>query len=187
MKIGYARASLKQSNESLETQRKTLEAAGCEEIFIDEVSGAQSSRPALDAALAARRTNEDVLVVTRVDRLGRTSVDALSTIRDLADRGIGVLVLDPELDTRDTTGQLAIMVASRLAELEREQLVERTREGVTHARSQGRVAGPKPKLSREQVEAVRAAVHDGQPITAIAKSFHVSRPTIYRVLKDSAR
>ena len=182
MRIGYARVSTKRQGESLETQREVLEAAGCGKVFTDEISGARSSRPGLDEALAYMR-EDDVLVVTRLDRLGRSVLDTLKTIDDLAKRGVAVVLLAPELDTRSKEGKLMVTIMSGLAEWERNLLIERTREGVAHARAQGRIAGPKPKLSPEQVEAVKAAVSGGQTIAAIARSFKVSRPTIYRALQ----
>lgn len=125
----------------------------------------------------------DVLVVTRLDRLGRTTLDTLKTVAELADRGSPVVILDPRLDTRNKDGQLMVTILSGLAQWERDLLIERTKEGVAHARSQGRVAGPKPKLSKEQEKAVCAAVEGGKPISAVARAFEVSRPTIYKALE----
>ena len=93
-------------------------------------------------------------------------------------------MLDPALDTRTKEGKLMMTIMSGLAEWERDLLIERTREGVAHARAQGRIAGPKPKLNDEQVRAVRAAVADGQNISAVARAFNVSRPTVYKALED---
>ncbi len=186
MKIGYARVSTKRQGESLETQRETLDNVGCEKVFTDQISGAKSKRPGLDAALEYMRT-DDVLVVTRLDRLGRTVLDTLKTIDELAQRGVRVKILDPELDTGTKEGKLMVTIMSGLAQWERDLLIERTREGVAHARAQGRVGGPKPKLNGEQIEAVKAAVSSGQPVAAVARSFGVSRPTIYRVLEKSER
>ena len=183
MLIGYARVSTKRQGDSLDTQRDVLEDYGCEKVFIDTISGAKSARPGLDAALEYMRDG-DVLVVTRLDRLGRTALDTLRTINDLDERGIPVIMLDPALDTRTKEGKLMMTIMSGLAEWERDLLIERTREGVAHARAQGRIAGPKPKLNDEQVRAVRAAVADGQNISAVARAFNVSRPTVYKALED---
>lgn len=186
MRIGYARVSTKRQGESLETQKAALEDAGCRKLFADTISGAKSARPGLDDALAYMR-EDDVLVVTRLDRLGRTTLDTLRTIDDLNGRGIPVILLDPALDTRTKEGKLMVTIMSGLAEWERDLLIERTREGVANARERGRVAGPKPKLSPEQAEAVRAAVDSGQTITSVARSFGVSRPTIYKALQKNVR
>lgn len=183
MEIGYARVSTKRQGESLDAQREALEDYGCEKVFTDTISGAKSARPGLDAALDYMRDG-DVLVVTRLDRLGRTALDTLRTINDLDERGVPVIMLDPALDTRTKEGKLMVTIMSGLAEWERDLLIERTKEGMAHARSQGRVPGPKPKLNDEQVRAVRAAVADGQNISAVARAFNVSRPTVYKALED---
>ena len=158
MKIGYARVSTKGQSESLETQRGALEAAGCARVFEDTISGAKSARPGLKAALDYMR-DDDVLVVTRLDRLGRTA-----------------------LDTRTKEGRLMVTIMSGLAEFERDLLIERTKEGVAHARAEGRVAGPKPKLSAEQVRLAGKAVESGESVAAVARSLGVSRQTVYRAL-----
>lgn len=138
MLIGYARVSTKRQGDSLETQRDALEDYGCEKVFADTISGAKSERPGLDAALDFMRDG-DVLVVTRLDRLGRTALDTLRTIHDLDARGVPVVMLDPALDTRTKEGKLMVTIMSGLAEWERDLLIERTKEGMAHARSQGRV------------------------------------------------
>ena len=183
MLIGYARVSTKRQGDSLDTQRETLEGYGCEKVFTDTISGAKSQRPGLDAAVEYMRDG-DALVVTRLDRLGRTALDTLRTIHDLDARGVPVVMLDPALDTRTKEGKLMVTIMSGLAEWERDLLIERTKEGMAHARSQGRLPGPKPKLNDEQIQAVRAAVADGQNIASVARSFGVSRPTIYKALED---
>ena len=183
MFVGYARVSTKRQGDSLENQRETLERYGCVKVYTDTISGAKSARPGLDAALEYVRDG-DVLVVTRLDRLGRTALDTLRTINDLDERGIPVIMLDPALDTRTKEGKLMVTIMSGLAEWERDLLIERTKEGMAHARSQGRVPGPKLKLNDEKIQAVRAAVADGQNIASVARSFGVSRPTIYKALED---
>lgn len=183
MYIGYARVSTKRQGDSLDTQRDVLEGYGCEKVFTDTISGAKSQRPGLDAALEFMRDG-DVLVVTRLDRLGRTALDTLRTINDLDERGVPVIMLDPAQDTRTKEGKLMVTIMSGLAEWEHDLLIERTKEGMAHARSQGRVPGPKPKLNDEQVRAVRAAVAGGQNISAVARAFNVSRPTVYKALED---
>lgn len=182
MKVGYARVSTRDQEGSLEGQRATLEAAGCTKVFQDRLSGAQTDRPGLADALAYLRDGEDTLAVARLDRLGRSLPDALRTAQTLADRGIGLQALDVDLDTSTASGRLMLNMLLMLAEWERDLLRERTREGVARARAAGRRPGPKPKLSAEQVEAVRAAVAGGQPVAAVARSFAVSRPTIYKAL-----
>ncbi|KAB1653256.1 recombinase family protein [Pseudoclavibacter chungangensis] len=181
MKIGYARVSTKGQSESLEVQRAALEAAGCARVFSDTMSGAKAARPGLKDALDYMR-DDDVLVVTRLDRLGRTALDTLRTIESLAKQDVAVVVMKPELDTRTKEGRLMVTIMSGLAEFERDLLIERTKEGVAHARAEGRVPGPKPKLSAEQVRLAGKAVAGGESVSSVARSLGVSRQTLYRAL-----
>lgn len=185
MKVGYARVSTRDQEGSLAGQEAALSAAGCERVFRDRLSGAQANRPGLSAALDYVRDSEDTLVVARLDRLGRSLPDALRTVQSLVDREIGLQALDVELDTSTATGRLMLNMLLMLADWERDLLRERTREGVARARAAGRRPGPKPKLDQEKTAAVRAAVASGQPVAAVARSFGVSRPTIYKALEGA--
>lgn len=187
MLIGYARVSTSRQGESLKTQREALLDAGCDpqHMYADQISGTKWSRPELDKALAYMREG-DTLVVTRLDRLGRNVRETILTMADLGDRGINVRVLDPQLDTSDPMQRVVLHVMASLAEWERELLVARTREGVAHARAEGRVAGPKPKLTAEQVRLARKAVADGESIASVARSLGVSRQTIYRAMDKAS-
>lgn len=122
----------------------------------------------------------DTIVVTHLDRLGRNLHETVTTIADLARREINIQVLEPTLDTSKPADKVVVNVIVSLAEWERELLVERIREGVAHARAQGRVAGPKPKLTDEQA---RQLIEGGESISSVARSFNVSRQTLYRALE----
>lgn len=184
MLIGYARVSTATQGESLKTQRQALLDSGCDpkHIYADSISGAKWSRPELDKALEFMREG-DTLVVTRLDRLGRNVRETILTIADLGDRGMNVRVLEPSLDTAQPTHKVLITIMSALAEWERDLLIARTREGVAHARAEGRVAGPKPKLSPEQLRMARKAVASGESVASVARSLGVSRQTVYRALE----
>lgn len=188
MLIGYARVSTARQGQSLDTQREALIDAGCgaDHIYIDTISGTKWQRPGLDAALDYMRP-DDTLVVTRLDRLGRNLVETVTTISDLADQNINVRVLEPALDTSRPADKVVVNVMASLAEWERDLLVRRTREGVAHARAQGRIAGPKPKLTTEQKEQIAKLVESGSTITSVARGYNVSRQTIYRALRDVAK
>lgn len=181
MKVGYARVSTKRQGESLETQRQALEAAGCARVFEDVLSGARASRPGLKAALDYMR-DDDVLVVTRLDRLGRTALDTLRTIEKLAQQDVLVIVLKPELDTRTKEGKLMVTFMSGLAEFERD-LADRAHQGRCGARP-GRGRGrPQAEALPEQVRLARKAIEAGESVTAVARSLGVSRQTLYRALE----
>ncbi|WLF43918.1 recombinase family protein [Corynebacterium diphtheriae] len=151
-------------------------------MYSDTISGAKWSRPGLDDALAYM-SPDDTLVVTRLDRLGRNMVEPVTTISDLVDQDINVRVLEPALDTSRPADKVVVNIMASLAEWERDLLVQRTREGVAHARVEGRVAGPKPKLNPEQKKQINQLFQSGESVFALARSFKVSRPTIYRALK----
>lgn len=180
MKIGYARVSTQNQQDSLIAQQKILESYGCKKVYADQFSGVKSERPGLRAALDYAREN-DSIVVTRLDRLGRSTVDILRTVQELDSRGITIEALDTQLDTRTPAGRLVLSVLASMAEFERNLIVERTREGLAHARAQGRVGGRRPKLDETQQQAVLAAIESGLSESQVAQSFGVSRSTITRI------
>lgn len=180
MKIGYARVSTRGQAESSNNQRQQLEQYGCKKIFTDVASGRRTSRPGLQAALDYARET-DSLVVTRLDRLGRSTVDVLHTVQDLSNRGIAIEALDTKLDTQTPAGKLVVSVLASMAEFERNLIVERTREGLGHAREQGRVGGRRPKLDATQQQAALAAIASGMSESQVAQTFGVSRSTITRL------
>lgn len=185
MKVGYARVSTRDQEDSLRAQEVLLKSAGCPKVFQDRMSGVRVDRPGLARALDYLRDGEDVLVVARLDRLGRSLPDALRTVKELADRGIGLEALDVQLDTSTASGKMMLTLLLALAEWERDLLRERTMEGVARARAAGRQPGPKPKLDEERTAAVCAAVAGGQPVAAVARAFGVSRPTVYKALQTA--
>ena len=180
MKIGYARVSTHQQRDSLSAQKQALEAHDCEKIYTDHLSGAKTDRPGLQAALEYAREG-DSIVVTRLDRLGRSTVDTLRIVQELNDRGITIEALDTDLDTRTPAGRLVLSVLISMAEFERNLSVERTREGLAHARAQGRVGGRRPKLDETQQQAALAALASGMSEAQVAQTFGVSRSTITRL------
>lgn len=184
MKIGYSRVSTARQGQSLETQREALLDAGCDaqHLYSDTISGTKWDRPGLSEALEYMRPG-DTLVVTRLDRLGRNLRETVTTIADLAQRDINIQVLEPSLDTSRPADKVVVNVMASLAEWERELLIERTREGVAHARAQGRVAGPKPKLSPEQARQALQLLAGGESVASVARSFNVSRQTLYRAIE----
>ena len=183
MLIGYARVSTARQGESLDTQRDALLDVGCDSthFFSDIVSGSKWQRPGLKKALAYMRPG-DTLVVTRLDRLGRSLRETVTTIADLAERDINVRVLEPALDTAKSTDKVVVNVMASLAEWERDLLISRTKEGVAHARAQGRVGGRPKALTADQMRQIRALHAQGENVTALSRSFNVSRQTIYRAL-----
>lgn len=180
MRVGYIRRSTREQPTTLASQREALEADGCKRVFEDTISGAKSRRPGLDAALDYLRPG-DRLVVTRLDRLGRTRVDTLNTMDELRQRGIIVECHHPRLDTSDPAGRLVMAVLADLAEWERDVLIERTREGLAQARKLGRTGGRPPALNAEQQANVITIREAGVSRSDTAKTFGVSPSTIARI------
>ena len=184
MRIGYARVSTEEQN--LDLQRQALEAAGCEKIFEDRVSGAAVNRPALDCALAAMGAG-DVLVVWKLDRLGRDLRHLVNLIHDLTARDIGFKVLEghgAEIDTTTANGRLIFGIFAALAEFERELIRERTRAGMQAAKRRGVHVGRPPKLEPHQVAHARELIARGKTRGEVAALLGVSPKTLWRALRD---
>ena len=138
MTIGYIRVSTQEQDEAL--QRDALEAAGCERLFVDRASGAITSRPALDAMLEQLRAG-DVVVVWRLDRLGRSLRHLIDVVNDLQSHGVQLRSLTENLDTSTPSGKLTFHVFGAMAQFERDLIRERTQAGLAAARARGRKGG----------------------------------------------
>jgi DNA invertase Pin-like site-specific DNA recombinase len=179
--IGYARVSTDDQSPDLQTD--ALVAAGCERVFVDHASGTKTSRPELDRLLDHLRPG-DVLVVWRLDRLGRSMRHLVGLIEDLAARGVGFRSVTESVDTTTTGGKLVFGIFAALAEFERALIVERTYAGLTAARSRGRVGGRPPALSPAQITTARTMYSAGDlTVAEIAESLKVSTATVYRAVR----
>lgn len=177
--VGYARVSTASQAESLAEQRDRLHQLGAVRVFEDVASGARADRPGLAAARDFLRAG-DTLTVTRLDRLGRSMLDTLTTLHELDTAGVRVRALDLDLDTDTPAGRMVVHVMSALSEWERDMIRARTREGLAHARAQGRRGGRRRVLTDQQVTAIEAAA--GTVSNADLAAMHgVSLRTISRV------
>lgn len=177
--FGYARVST--NGQSLATQLAELKAANCEKVFQEKVSGARSDRKQL-VRLMAVLSKEDTLVVTRLDRLARSTRDLLNLLAALAEKGAGFKSLrDTWADTTTAHGRLMLTVLGGLAEFERELIRNRTGEGRERAKERGVVMGRKPKLTLHQRREALARREAGEVLTEIARSYNVSHSTISRL------
>ncbi len=174
--IGYGRVSKRDQNPN--AQRDLLAAAGCDELFIDKASGKLASRPELDAAMRHLRVG-DVLVITRLDRLGRSVKHLAALAVELQERKIGLRVLQQGIDTTTAVGRLFFHILAAIAEFERELIIERTVDGLDATRARGR----KPTLTEAAIRQAQA-MYDSRQYTVeqIAAAFKTTRPTIYRAL-----
>ncbi len=186
MLIGYARVSTQEQTLSL--QQDALTQAGCTRLFTDQISGSKAERPGLDEALAFLRTG-DVLVVWRLDRLGRSLGHLIETITALSQRGIGFKSLTEQIDTTTPSGKLVFHVFGALAEFERDLIRERTQAGLSAARARGRVGGrPKALQDPKKLAMVQRLYDDpNTSIDEICRTLRISRTTLYRYVKPGNR
>lgn len=181
-RIGYARVSTNDQN--LDLQITALRAAGCGEIFTDQgISGANFGRPGLSAAMAILKPN-GMLVVWRLDRLGRSLVDLIQTINDLSKREIEFRSLTENIDTSTSGGRLLFHVMGAMAEFERAIISERTKAGMASARTRGVQIGRRRSLTLEQrTEAFQAIHTEGLSAEVVAKRFGVHPKTLQRYFR----
>lgn len=186
--IGYARVSTQDQHP--EAQTDALAAAGCERVFVDRASGKLARRPELDKALAYLRPG-DVLVVTKLDRLGRSVRNLIELAGELNEHGVGLRVLHQGIDTTTPGGKLFFHMIAAIAEFERDMITERTLDGLDAARARGRTGGRKPKITAAKLATARRMYDetgaDGKrahTVQEIADVIGVSRATLYRALGE---
>jgi len=185
MLIGYARVSKADGSQSLDLQKDALNAADIPEsqIYSDRASGKKDDRPGLEACLKALRTG-DVLVVWKLDRLGRSLHHLVKTASLLSDRGIGLRVLTGQgarIDTTTAAGRLSFGIFAALAEFERELIRERTRAGLQAARARGRKGGRKFALTKAQGRMAQAAMANRDTsVSELCKELGIRPVTLYR-------
>jgi DNA invertase Pin-like site-specific DNA recombinase len=187
VRIGYGRVSTRDQNP--DSQRDALTAAACDKILIDKASGKLARRPELDKALLVARA-DDHLVVTKLDRLGRSLEHLIALSKELQARDINLVVLDQGIDTSTAVGRMFFQILGAIAEFEHALMSERTRDGLEAARTRGRSGGQRPKLTPRQAKIAQAMYEETAPdarrahtVQQIADEFGVTRPTIYRHLQ----
>ena len=183
MRVGYARVSTKDQN--LDLQVDALKNADCGKVYQEVVSGAKTARPVLDDLLANLRRG-DVLVVWKLDRLGRSLNHLITLTNELIERQVGLISLNDPIDTTTAQGRLIFNIFASLAEFERDLIRERTQAGLVAARARGRTGGRPGGLS-EQAKATAMAAEilykEGNlSVRAIAEQLGISKPTLYKYL-----
>ena len=174
---GYARVSTDDQDEA--SQVDQLRHAGCDVLYVDHASGASMERPQWKACLKSLGAG-DVLVVVRIDRLGRSLIDLIETIDRLGERRVQFRSLTEGIDTTTPGGRMVFQISGAFAEYERSLIRARTREGLAAARGRGVVIGRPRALSPEQVATVHRLRATGESVSAIARVLGVARSTIYR-------
>jgi DNA invertase Pin-like site-specific DNA recombinase len=178
MLIGYARTSTLEQKASLEAQRESLRAIGCERVWEEQVSSV-AARTALSEALSFARDG-DTLVVTKLDRLARSVKHLGEVIEELEGKGVSLRVLDLALDTSNATGKLMMNVLGSVAQFEREMMLERQREGIAKAKAQGKYKGRRP-TAREKAEEVMQLLGEGVSKREVSKRLGLSERSVYRI------
>jgi DNA invertase Pin-like site-specific DNA recombinase len=181
-RIGYARVST--TDQHPEVQHDALAEAGCSRIFTDRgVSGKLARRPQWDACLGYLREG-DVLVVTKLDRLGRSVKHLVDLGLQLRERGIDLVVTQQGIDTTTPAGKLLFHLLAAIAEFEADLISERTRDGLAAARARGRTGGRKRSLTARQAAVIRDMYESRKhTVNEIAETFGVSHMTVYRYLR----
>lgn len=178
--IGYARVSTHDQN--LDLQRDALKVGGCKTVFEDKISGATSERPGLTEALAYLRDG-DVLMVWKLDRLGRSMSHLIKTVNDLEAIGVGFKSLTEQIDTTTPSGRLIFHVFASLGQFERDLNRERTQAGLRAAEARGRKGGRKRVLTDEKVALAKAHIAKGLTVREAASRVKVSKTVLYSALR----
>lgn len=181
-RIGYARVSTAEQDTALQTD--ALQKAGCSRIFEDKVSGAKAERPGLAAALSYLREG-DILVVWRLDRLGRSLRHLIETVATLEAQGVGFQSLTENIDTTTPGGRLIFHVFGALGQFERDLIRERTRAGLAAAAARGRKGGRKPVMTPEKLQRAREYIANGLNVREAAARLKVGKSTLYVALQTT--
>lgn len=184
MLIGYARTSTLDQKAGLDAQRRDLEAAECERIFVEQVSSVDVVNRAQLAEVLAFAREGDTLVVTRLDRLARSVAHLVGILGQLEEKGVALRILSMGIDTATPTGKLMLTILGGVAEFEREIMLERQREGIAKAKAEGKYKGRAPTARAKAAEVLR--LHgDGIGGTEIAKRLGIGRASVYRILEEA--
>ena len=183
MLIGYARVSTREQN--LDLQRDALQKAGCEKIFVDEISGTKVARPGLGEAMSVLGEG-DTLVVWRLDRLGRSLQNLIELVGQLDAIKVGFRSLQEAMDTSSSGGKLVFHFFGALAEFERDLIRERTYAGLVAARARGRTGGRPKKLDEQQRQIAIRLYKERTPIADILKTVRICKSTLYSYIRAEA-
>src|SRR5713226_9187325 len=179
LRLGYARVST--YGQTLDAQLDQLRGAGCSKIYREKVTGAHSDRRELLKMLALLDAG-DVVTVTRIDRLARSTFDLFGIVKRIVDAKAQFRSLaEPWADTGTSTGRLMIAVLGGLADVERDLIRTRTAEGRSRAQKRGQRMGRKPKLTEAQQAEARKRRAEGATLAELARSYHVGKSTISRL------
>lgn len=177
--FGYARVSTNQ--QSLELQIKTLKEAGVKaaRIFSDKATGSNTDRPGLQT-LQVKVEEGDVILVTKLDRLGRDTADMIQIIKQFHEIGVHVRFLHDHITTEGSMGKMVVTILSAVATAERERIMERTNEGRMQAKTKGIKFGRKRSINRKDLLRLKESIGAAET----ARQMHIGRSTVYKILKE---
>lgn len=181
--IGYARTSTVDQVAGLADQIAELEGMACSRVFSEQVSSVDADRPQLRAALDYLRDG-DTFIVTKPDRLARSTIDLLRIVEDLDRRGVVVRILSMDINTSTPTGKLLLTMMAGIATFERELMLERQRAGIAAAKAEGKYKGRQP-TARSKADQVLALKAEGVGPGEIAKRLGIGRTSVHRILTDA--
>lgn len=183
-KVGYARVSTR--DQSLDSQIDTLKDYGCDKIFSEKVSGRKTKKTELDKCLEYLREG-DILVIYKLDRLGRTTKQLIELAQWLENNNIELQIIDMNINTKDAMGKMFFTMMSAFAELEANLLSERTKKGLASARARGRVGG-RPRLPEHKRSEIRY-LYNVQKLTGqeVAEKTGVTKTTVYRIVNEAEK
>ncbi|UVF19000.1 recombinase family protein [Microvirga terrae] len=181
MLIGYARTSTLEQEAGFEAQLRDLRVLGCEKLFQEQTSSV-GPRKTLEAAIEFAREG-DTLVVTKLDRLARSVTHLGALIDQLTAKGVALRILNLGVDTGTPTGKLILTVMGGIAQFEREMMLERQREGISKAKSEGKYKGRKP-TARAKTNEIKALHAQGLSMGEIAKRLEIGKGSVHRALNQ---
>lgn len=184
MLVGYARTSTVEQVAGYEAQKRDLETIGVEKLFHEQISSV-SQRNELSNALHYVRDG-DTLVVTKLDRLARSTSNLLEIVNSLDNKGVALRILDfggSAVDTKSPTGKLMLTMFGAMAQFEREMMLERQREGIAKAKAEGKYKGRKPTVML-QADEIKRLKKSGMGATAISRKLDIGRASVYRIIKS---
>jgi len=178
-KVGYARVSAK--DQSLDTQLIQLEKYGCDEIVSEKITGVSKERKLFE--LVEELNADDKIIVTKIDRLGRSTLQSIELVEKMNKKGIGLVILDMQMDTTTITGKLFFSIMSAFAEWERLNLLEKQERGIQAARLKGKHLGKPRQWNKAGMEEAIKMYEDERIVSEIVDITKVSRSALYRELK----
>ena len=177
--FGYARVSTSQQSLDLQVRALRNEGVRANRIFTDKISGGHLNREGLQM-LRLKVEEGDIILVKKLDRLGRDTADMIQLIKEFDDMGVAIRFLDDGISTEGTMGKMVVTILSAVAQAERQRILERTNEGRLEAKAKGIKFGRKPSVDKEKVRNLRS---QGVGATEIARQLNIGRSTVYKVLE----